>query len=98
MSIAFFNTPGTERLYSGVTKRNAPACWICCLNAAEAAGGFASSSWLYKGNWPISTISILRLGGAMLISALATLRLNDALRRLATRTATLWVVLMDVLE
>ena len=46
MSIAFFSTPGTERLYSGVTNSTASASAIFCLNAAEAAGGLASSSWL----------------------------------------------------
>ena len=38
-SIAFFSTPGTERLYSGVMNRTASAAAICCLNAAEGAGG-----------------------------------------------------------
>src|SRR6185312_114962 len=37
-SMAFFNPPGIERLYSGVTKRIASASAICCLNA-RATGG-----------------------------------------------------------
>src|SRR5450631_1458094 len=98
MSIAFFRRPGTERLYSGVTNSTASDFCICCLKAAEAADGLASLSWLYSGKLPISTISSLSVGGARAISALASLRLNDSLRRLPTITATLRVVLMVLLS
>jgi hypothetical protein len=46
MSSAFLSTPGTERLYSGVTNSTAPASMILCLKLADAGGGLASSSWL----------------------------------------------------
>ena len=39
-SIAFFSTPGTERLYSGVTNSTASAPAIFSLNATDAGGGF----------------------------------------------------------
>ncbi|MBB6284938.1 hypothetical protein HNR34_003334 [Geobacillus subterraneus] len=43
-SSAFFNTPGTDQLYSGVTINTPSAAAICRLNAATTSGGFSSSS------------------------------------------------------
>ena len=37
-SMAFYNAPGIERLYSGVTNRTASTSAIACLNA-RATGG-----------------------------------------------------------
>jgi hypothetical protein len=42
--MAFFKNPGTERLYSGVTKRTASAPRTWSRNATQAAGGAAVSS------------------------------------------------------
>jgi hypothetical protein len=55
-SIAFFSTPGTERLYSGVTNSTASTLAIASLNLATAGGGLASSSALKCGRSRISTI------------------------------------------
>ena len=46
--MAFFNTPGIERLYSGVT--NSTPFDFCSFsrNASQSAGGLASRSWLKK--------------------------------------------------
>ena len=44
--MAFLSTPGTERLYSGVTNSTASAFRTLALKAVVAAGGLASSSWL----------------------------------------------------
>src|SRR5512142_3473902 len=56
-SSAFFSAPGTDRLYSGVTNNTASARAMRALNAADAGGGSASSSWLNSGRLPISTIA-----------------------------------------
>ena len=45
-SIAFLSTPGTERLYSGVTNSTASACWMRPLKSFASCGGSASKSWL----------------------------------------------------
>jgi hypothetical protein len=44
--MAFFNTPGTDRLYSGVANSTASAALIFALNSATGFAGLASSSWL----------------------------------------------------
>lgn len=53
-SIAFFNTPDTDQLYSGVTNRIAFTSRIRLFNSATLAGGFCSSSWL-NGGMPSSS-------------------------------------------
>ena len=45
-SIAFFSSPGTDRLYSGVTKITAAALPTRSRKRAHAAGTFASRSSL----------------------------------------------------
>jgi hypothetical protein len=45
-SIAFFNTPGTERLYSGVTNRTPRAAATSRRSLLTGSGGLISSSWL----------------------------------------------------
>ena len=40
--MAFFSTPGTERLYSGVANSTASAFSMLCLNAVTCGGGEAS--------------------------------------------------------
>src|SRR3954467_12127266 len=37
-SIAFFNAPGIDRLYSGVTNNTASTSAMACLNAVATAG------------------------------------------------------------
>src|SRR5437667_9258322 len=54
-SIAFFNTPDTDQLYSGVTNRIAFASRIRLFNSAALAGGFCSSSWLNGGIYQVRT-------------------------------------------
>src|SRR5256885_12964815 len=44
-SMAFFSTPGTERLYSGVTNSTASAAAMRRLNSVTTGGGDASQSW-----------------------------------------------------
>ena len=43
-SIAFLSTPGTERLYSGVTNSTASAAVTACLKLLTAAVGSVSRS------------------------------------------------------
>jgi hypothetical protein len=46
-----FRAPGTERLYSGVTKRTASELLIFWRKETHAAGAFSPSrSWLYRGS------------------------------------------------
>jgi hypothetical protein len=40
--MAFFNAPGMERLYSGVTNRMASDWWIASLSAVASGGKLAS--------------------------------------------------------
>ena len=44
-SIAFFNTPDTDQLYSGVTNGIAFASRIRLFNSTTLVGGFCSSCW-----------------------------------------------------
>src|SRR6185312_3106651 len=88
--MAFFRTPGTERLYSGVTNRTASAFLIRSRKLTQSAGGVASRSWLKNDNPPSVTTSSLSDDGASFVRALASLRENDSLRRLPTMTATLY--------
>ncbi len=45
-SMAFFNTPGIERLYSGVAKIIPSQALICDLKFATTVGTLWSASWL----------------------------------------------------
>ena len=80
--MAFFSTPGIERLYSGVT--NSTPFDFCSFsrNASQSAGGAASRSWLKK-EMPSSVVtSSFSEAGASLASALAILSEKLSLRRL----------------
>ena len=80
--MAFFSTPGIERLYSGVT--NSTPFDFCSFsrNASQSAGGVASRSWLKK-EMPCSVMtSSFSEAGASLASALAILSEKLSLRRL----------------
>ncbi len=90
--MAFFNTPGIERLYSGVTITTPSDFCSFSRNATQSAGGLASRSWLKNDNPSRVTTSSLIEGGASLASALPTLSENASLRRLPIMTATLWAM------
>ena len=82
--MAFFSTPGIERLYSGVT--NSTPFDFCSFsrNASQSAGGVASRSWLKK-EMPCSVVtSSFSEAGASFASALAILSVKLSLRRLPT--------------
>ena len=81
-SIAFFNTPDTDRLYSGVTNRIAFASRIRLFNSVTLAGGFCSSSWLNGGMPSSSNVSTVASFGASSTAARSAARLYDPLRRL----------------
>jgi hypothetical protein len=85
--MAFFSTPGIERLYSGVTNSNPEAACSSAFSRLTGAAWLASSSWLYRGRSPISTWLKLKSAGPSLASAVANWRLSDSRRRLPTTTA-----------
>src|SRR5690606_28072940 len=87
--MAFFNTAGTDRLYSGVRKRTPSAALICSRSVNHSCGGFVSKSSLKKGSDAMFIISSDNDSGARAINAFAVFRLNDCLRRLPTKTAIL---------
>src|SRR5690606_17931320 len=89
-SIAFFKTPGTERLYSGVKNKRPSAALISFRKSTHSFGGFSSKSSLNQGSPDMSKSSIDKDSGAIAIIALAVLRLKDSLRRLPTITAILY--------
>jgi hypothetical protein len=87
--MAFFRTPGIERLYSGVTNRTPFDACSFSRNASQSAGGFASRSWLKKER-PCGVItSSLSVAGASLASTLAILSEKLSFRRLPTMV-TMW--------
>src|SRR5690554_2203558 len=88
-SIAFFKTPGTERLYSGVRNKIPSTALIFSFNATHSFGGFASRSSLNIGRQDMFNSSIDKDSGAIAINALAVFRLKDSLRRHPTITAIL---------
>ncbi len=81
-SIAFFNTPDTDQLYSGVTNRIAFASRIRLFNSVTLAGGFCSSSWLNGGMPSSSNVSTVAPLGASSVAARSAARLYDPRRRL----------------
>src|SRR6516225_2034132 len=81
-SIAFFNTPDTDQLYSGVTNRIASASRIRLFNSVTLPGGFCSSSWLNGGMSSSSNVSTVAPFGASSIAARTAARLYDPRRRL----------------
>src|SRR5437588_8168759 len=81
-SIAFFNTPDTDQLYSGVTNRIAFALRIHLFNSVTLAGGFCSSSWLNGGMPSSSNVSTVAPFGASSVAAGSAARLYDPRRRL----------------
>src|SRR5258707_5516664 len=91
--MAFFSTPGIERLYSGV--KNSTPFDFCSFsrNASQSAGGAASRSWLKK-EMPCKVVtSSFSEAGASLASAWAILSEKLSLRRLPTIATTLWVAM-----
>src|SRR6202051_4721435 len=92
--MAFFNTPGIARLYSGVTNKTPFDFCSFSRNATQSAGGVASRSWL-KNEISFSVVtSSFSDAGASLASALAILSVKLSLRRLPAMTTTLWGVAM----
>src|SRR2546421_2762088 len=81
-SIAFFNTPDMDQLYSGVTNRIAFASRIRLFNSVTLAGGFCSSSWLNGGMPSSSNVSTVTPFGASSVAARSAARLYDPRRRL----------------
>src|SRR5206468_1693534 len=81
-SIAFFNTPDMDQLYSGVTNRIAFASRIRLFNSVTLAGGFCSSSWLNGGMPSSSNVSTVTPFGASSVAARSAARLYDSRRRL----------------
>src|SRR6267142_5736941 len=82
--MAFFSTPGIERLYSGVT--NSTPFDFCSFSrkASQSVGGAASRSWLKNEMSCSVVISSFSVSGASLASALAILSVKLSLRRLPT--------------
>ena len=68
---------------------------MASLSRFTDAAGVASSSWLYSGRSSIRSCVNENSAGASLTIAVASLRLNDALRRLPTMT-TIWNWLMSI--
>src|SRR6202008_1059250 len=88
--MAFFKTPGIERLYSGVTKITPFDFCSFSRNASQSAGGAASRSWLKKEMPPSVVTASLSAAGASLASAFATFSVKLSLRRLPTIATTWW--------
>src|SRR5690554_4867 len=95
--MAFFNTAGIERLYSGVKKRSPSAATIFSRNVTHSCGGVASKSSLNIGRLAIFSTSRESDSGASAINALAVFRLNDSFRRLPTITAILYFFIIFIL-
>ena len=91
--MAFFNTPGIERLYSGVT--NSTPFDFCSFsrNASQSAGGLASRSWLKKEMLSSVVTSSFSEAGASLASALAILSEKLSLRSEPTMVTMVWVAI-----
>src|ERR1700756_5720829 len=88
--MAFFRTPGIERLYSGVTKIKPFDFCSFSRKASQSAGGAASRSWL-KNERPLSvTTSIFSGSGVSLASAFAIFSEKLSLRRLPTMVRMWW--------
>ncbi|MCY1361597.1 hypothetical protein D9M69_482670 [compost metagenome] len=85
--MAFFSTPGIERLYSGVTNSTPCAAATSLLRRFTGAAWLPSSSWLYSGRSSMRRVSNVKSDGARCASASASLWLNESLRRLPTMTA-----------
>ncbi len=92
-SMAFFNAPGIERLYSGVTNSTASEAAIASLRALGRAGKSLSKSGLYSGRLPIGSSVKSRSSGASRISARLRTRLIDVDDRLPTKYPTLYVLM-----
>src|SRR5690606_7368797 len=84
--MAFFNTPGTDRLYSGVTKMTASTAATSVFRRLTGSAWLPSSSWLYRGRSSIRIREKEKWDGARRIRPSASLALNDSLRRLPTIT------------
>ena len=91
--MAFFSTPGIERLYSGVM--NSTPLDFCSFsrNASQSAGGLASRSWLKKEMLSSVVTSSFSEAGASFASALATLSEKLSLRSEPTIVTMVWVAI-----
>src|SRR5674476_1310912 len=94
-SMAFFNAPGIERLYSGVMNRTASEPAIAALSACGSAGQSLSKSGLYSGRLPIGSSVNSRSWGASRMRARLSTRLIDVDDRLPTKYPTLYVRMLS---
>src|SRR4029079_3471706 len=88
--MAFFSTPGIERLYSGVTNSTASDFCSFSRNASQSAGGADSRSRLKKEIPPSVGTSSFSEAGASLASALAILSEKLSLRSEPTIVTLVW--------
>src|SRR6266700_2785321 len=91
--MAFFRTPGIERLYSGVTNNTPFDFCSFSRNASQSAGGAASKSWLKKETSCRVVTSSFNDAGASLARALAILSDKLSLRREPTIVTTVWLAI-----
>ena len=91
-SIAFLSTPGIERLYSEVTNRMPWRTWFRFSNAWWIWPDFVPSSWVLKRQ--IVDFKLCKRK----TSDLASLRLNESLRRLPTGNCNLMFVHDELLS
>src|SRR3546814_15505453 len=95
--MAFFSTPGMERLYSGVTNSRPCEAEISAFSRLTESACLSSSSWLYKGRSPISNGWHVKSGGTSRVSAMANLRLKESFLRLPTTPALLeWAMMREL--
>src|SRR3546814_20022783 len=91
--MAFFRTPGIELLYSGVRNSTPRAAAIARLRRVTDSAGLPSSSWLYSGRPSIRSCPNENSDGANWPRAIASLRLQEARRRLPPATVlALWLI------
>ena len=81
--MAFFSTPGIERLYSGVRISTPSAASISPFSRVTAGGGLGSKSWLNSGRSSILANVNCVPGLASLLSAPASRRLIELFAKAA---------------
>ena len=88
--MAFLSTPGTERLYSGVTKSTASAAAHPVAERAPGRRRVGVQVFVVERQIAdLDDVEFAAVGAASAARALAILRLSEAVRRLPTITATL---------
>ena len=70
--MAFFSTPGIERLYSGVMNSTPCAAAMPAFRRVTDSGGWPSLSWLYSGKSSMRTGTRLKSAGNSFASAVAS--------------------------